>query len=221
VIIHFAVSRPEQVARIKRLGAIVSGNPYYPVALADNYRGNGLEPERADSLERMGDVEKAGVSFSFHSDMPMAPGQPLLLMWSGVNRITNDGNVRGADQKVSRLGALKAVTLDAAYSLQMEKDAGSIVPGKLANFTILAENPLTVDPVKIKDIAVWGTVSEGRVLPVKRAAAAGPKAALGPVLDAPTLAASIEADRHDREHGQHGDACTAARQLAATVAGQD
>jgi predicted amidohydrolase YtcJ len=52
----------------------------------------------------------------------------------------------------------------------MEKDVGSIVSGKLANFTILADNPLTVDPMKIKDIGVWGTVHEGRVLPVKRGA---------------------------------------------------
>jgi predicted amidohydrolase YtcJ len=172
VIVHFAVSRPEQVARIQRLGAIVSGNPYYPVALADNYRANGLDPQRADPMVRMGDVERAGISYSFHSDMPMAPGQPLFLMWSGVNRVTNEGNVRGPEQRVSRLGALKAVTLDAAYSLQMENEVGSIVPGKLANFTILADNPLTIDPMKIKDVRVWGTVHEGRVLPVKQAAEA-------------------------------------------------
>jgi hypothetical protein len=171
VIIHFAISAPDQVARIKRLGAIVSGNPYYPVALADNYRGNGLDPARADNMVRMGGVERAGISYSYHSDMPMAPGQPLLLMWAGVNRVTNDGNVRGPEQRVSRLGALKAVTLDAAYSLQQEKDVGSIVAGKLANFTILAENPVTSDPLKIKDITVWGTVHEGRVLPVKNAEA--------------------------------------------------
>lgn len=171
VIIHFAVSTPDQVARIKRLGAIVSGNPYYPIALADNYRKSGLDPERADPMVRMGDVERAGISYSFHSDMPMAPGQPLFLMWSGVNRVTNDGNVRGPEQRVSRLGALKAVTLDAAYSLQLEKDVGSIVSGKLANFTILTDNPVTIDPMKIKDIVVWGTVQEGRVLPVKQAGA--------------------------------------------------
>ncbi len=167
VIIHFAVSTPDQVVRIKQLGAIVSANPYYPVALADNYRSNGMDPERADNMARMADVEKAGISFSLHSDMPMAPGQPLFLMWSAVNRITNDGNLRGAEQRISQLSALKAVTLDAAYSFQMEKDVGSIVPGKLANFTILADNPVTIDPLKIKDIAVWGTVQEGRVLPVR------------------------------------------------------
>jgi hypothetical protein len=172
VIIHFAVSRPDQVARIKRLGAVVSGNSYYPVALADNYRSNGLDPGRADPMVRMGDVERAGISYSFHSDMPMAPGQPLFLMWSAVNRVTNDGNVRAPEQRVSRLGALKAVTLDAAYSLQLERDVGSIEPGKLANFTILSENPVTSDPMRIKDIAVWGTVHEGRVLPVSRGGSA-------------------------------------------------
>ncbi len=220
VIIHFAVSRPEQVARIKRLGAIVSGNSYYPIALADNYRSNGLDPERADSMVRMGDVEKAGISFSFHSDMPMAPGQPLFLMWSGVNRITADGNLRGPDQRVSRLGALEAVTLDAAYSLQMEKEVGSIVPGKLANFTILADNPVTIDPLKIRDIAVWGTVQEGRVLPVKRAGATA-RASLGPVVDESSFAvarADARAESHDGHGHGAGDSCTVARALAAAVA---
>jgi predicted amidohydrolase YtcJ len=217
VVVHFAVSRPDQVVRIKRLGSIVSGNPYYPVALADNYRKNGLDPERADSMVRMGDVEKAGISYSYHSDMPMAPGQPLLLMWAGVNRITNDGNVRGPEQRVSRLGALEAVTIKAAYSLRMENEVGSIVPGKLANFTILAENPLTIDPVRIKDIAVWGTVLEGRVQPVKQEGKAGNASVLGPVLDKPTLAASIKADCDDKARGVHGDICLVARELGAAI----
>ena len=87
--------------------------------------------------------------------------------------------MRGPDQRVSRLGALKAVTSDAAYSLRLEKEVGSIVPGKLANFTILAENPVTCDPAKIKDIKIWGTIDEGRVLPVgaaPRVAARAPRA---------------------------------------------
>lgn len=178
VIIHFAISASDQVDRIRKLGAIVSGNPYYPVALADNYRANGLDPARADPMVRMGDVERAGISYSFHSDMPMAPGQPLYLMWTAVNRLTPDGNVRAPEQRVSRLGALKAVTSDAAYSLRLEEDVGSIEPGKLANFTILADNPVTVDPMKIKDIKVWGTVQEGRVLPVARPTA--PTASIDP-----------------------------------------
>ncbi len=163
VIVHFAVSQQDQVKRIKELGAIVSANPYYPVALSDNYRVNGLGPDRADNMVRIADIEKEGIPFSYHSDMPMAPGQPLFLMWSGVNRMTNDGNVRSPEQRVSRLGALQAVTLGAAYSLQLENEVGSILPGKLANFTVLSDNPVTCDAIDIKDINVWGTVLEGRI----------------------------------------------------------
>lgn len=167
VIVHFAVSQKDQVERIKRLGAVVSGNPYYTTALADNYSKVGLGPTRADQLVRMGDVERAGISFSYHSDMPMAPAQPLFLMHCGVNRTTMSGRIAAGDQRVSREGALRAVTLDAAYSLQLEKEVGSIEPGKLANFTILDTNPVTCDASKIKNIAVLGTVHEGRVFPIK------------------------------------------------------
>lgn len=168
VIVHFAVSQPDQVARIKRLGAIVSGNPYYVTALADNYSHQGLGPTRADAMVRLGDVERAGISFSLHSDMPMAPGQPLFLMHCAVNRTTMSGRVANENLRVSREAALRGVTIDAAYSLQLEKEIGTIETGKLANFTILSDDPITCDPATIKDISVWGTVHEGRVLPVKK-----------------------------------------------------
>ena len=47
VIVHFANSTEEQVARIARLGAIVSANPYYTVGFADKYGEFGLGPQRA------------------------------------------------------------------------------------------------------------------------------------------------------------------------------
>lgn len=168
VAIHLAVSQKDQVERMKRLGVIASANPYYVRALADAYSKDGLGPERADNMVRLGDIERAGISFSLHSDMPMAPGQPLFLMHCAVNRTTVSGRVAAPDQRASRLGALKGVTLGAAHSLRLENDMGSIVPGKLANFSILEDNPLTVDAAKIKDIPVWGTVFEGKVLPVAR-----------------------------------------------------
>ncbi|MDV7144312.1 amidohydrolase family protein [Tropicimonas sp. TH_r6] len=74
------------------------------------------------------------------------------------------------------------MTLEAAYSLRLEDEVGSIVPGKLANFTILDDNPLTVAADKIQDIGIWGTVHEGRVLPKPTFAGAAPDhASLGPV----------------------------------------
>ncbi|MCV6825802.1 MULTISPECIES: amidohydrolase [Halocynthiibacter] len=166
VIVHFAVSDSDQIPRIKELGAIVSANPYYVRALSDKYGEVGLGPQRADSMVRLGDLEEAGIPYSLHSDMPMAPGDPLFLMWCAVNRVTFSGRVADADQRASREKALRGVTLDAAYSHRMEDELGSIQAGKRANMTILEENPLTVDAMKIKDIKVWGTVMEGTKLKV-------------------------------------------------------
>jgi predicted amidohydrolase YtcJ len=215
VIVHFAVSQKDQVERIKRLGAIVSANAYYPTALADNYSKAGLGPDRANSMVRMGDVERAGISYSYHSDMPMAPAQPLFLMHCGVNRFTQSGRVAAPEQRVSREGALKAITLEAAYSLQLEKEIGSIVPGKLANFTILADNPVTCDPTKIKDIAVVSTVHEGRVFPVKLAnrniTSYRIPENLRPVASLPI------SSEHSHSHDQGGCACATGRLFAEHV----
>ncbi|PYG25038.1 amidohydrolase [Pelagimonas varians] len=180
VLVHFAVSAQEQVQRISDLGAIVSGNPYYVTALADQYSSVGLGPERADAMVRLGDISKAGISWSLHSDMPMAPADPLFLMWCAVNRITSSGRTAGPDQKVGAAAALRGVTLEAAYSLKLENEIGSIEPGKRANFTILDDSPLAVDPMKIKDVNVWGTVMEGQVFAV---AQPGRKASVRPFND--------------------------------------
>ncbi len=205
VVVHFAVSSKDQVDRIKRLKAIVSANPYYITALADMYSKEGLGPERADNMVRMGDVERAHISYSLHSDMPMAPGQPLFLMDCAVNRTTMSGRVAGKHQRISREGALKAVTLEAAYSLGLEKEVGSIEMGKLANFTILAENPVNCTAAKIKDIAVWGTIHEGRKLPVNVSNDLG---YLGPIVNENSyLAAQEHAECHQHHHEDNGHNC--------------
>lgn len=193
VLVHFAVSGVDQVARIKALGAIVSGNPYYVAALADQYGEVGLGPERADEMVRLGDLNRAGIRWSLHSDMPMAPADPLFLMWCAVNRLTTSGRIAGPDQRVTIEEALRGVTIEAAYSLRLENEIGTISPGKRANLTILNANPLTEEAMEIRNISVWGTVMEGRVLP---AGAAERKASLD-------LPGGREAEREFTEAALH------------------
>lgn len=168
-IVHFANSTEDQVARIAKLGAIVSANPYYPVGFADKYSQIGLGPERADAMVRAASVVKARVPLSFHSDLPMAPSAPLTLAWCGVNRITPSGRVAGPEQRIGIDEALRAITMEAAYSWRQEDRIGSIAPGKIANFTVLDDDPYEIDPTRLKDAVVWGTVFEGAVYPVARA----------------------------------------------------
>lgn len=168
VIVHFANSSEDQVARIARLGAIVSANPYYPVGFADKYAKVGLGPERADVMVRAASVLKHNIPLSYHSDLPMGPAAPLLLASYGVNRVTASGRVAGPEQRISVDDALRAITIGAAHSWRQETRLGSITPGKIANFTVLGQDPYAVDPLKLHDVPIWGTVFEGRVYPVAR-----------------------------------------------------
>lgn len=169
VIVHFATSTEDQVDRIARLGAIVSANPYYPIGFADKYAQVGLGPERADAMVRSASVVRRGIPLSFHSDLPMGPSDPLVMASFAVNRITPSGRVAGPEQRISVRHALEAVTIGAAHSWQREGDLGSIEVGKLANFTILADDPFDVDPTDLGRITVEGTVFEGTWFPVSAA----------------------------------------------------
>ena len=122
----------------------------------------------------------------------MAPAKPMQLVWAAVNRVTAEGPVAGPRHKVSLDVALKAITIDAAYSIRMEKRLGSIEVGKDANLTVLDRSPHAVAPEQLKDITVWGTMLEGRVQPVPRqhAEVAAQRSAQAPQVTAPVAAIS-------------------------------
>ena len=167
VIVHFAVSTRDQVDRIVRLGAIVSANPYYPVALADQYGKSGLGTDRADPMARSGDVERAGVSYSFHSDMPMAPAQPLFLMHCGVNRTTMSGRVAAPNQRVKP--PRRSQGSDARCRLFPATGKGRLAASLPASWLTSRSCQRIQSRAMLhasRDITVWGTVHEGRMMPV-------------------------------------------------------
>lgn len=174
-LVHFGYSTPKQVEKLRKLGAIVSANPYYTRILADLHCDVGIGKERANQMVRLGDVARAGIPFSLHSDMSMAPSDPLFLMWCASSRITTKNRVAGLRQCISVYDALAGVTIEAAYSLRLEEKIGSIEVGKDATFTILEQDPFASDKIgnqegqrQLRDIDVWGTVLEGRVQPIEK-----------------------------------------------------
>ena len=161
-VVHFGYSAFDQIDRMRKLGVIVSANPYYVSVLSDLYSREGVGYERSQQMVRLGDVDRAKIILSLHSDMPMAPASPLVLMHAAINRINYADEVAGPNQRISALTALKGVTLNSAYVLGIENDYGSISPGKYANLTVLSDNPLSIDPLKIDKINVIATIVEGR-----------------------------------------------------------
>ncbi len=160
---HVGYFTDDQADQMQKLGVETSANPYYLWALADKYSEHGLGPERARNLVHIKSLADRDIPFSFHSDFAMAPAEPLTLAWTAINRMTSEHTLVSQDQRVGVYEGMKAITIIAARTLNLEEKMGSIKVGKDANFTLLKENPFKVDKLHIKDIYVEGSIFHGKV----------------------------------------------------------
>lgn len=164
IIIHCQTVREDQLDRIKRLGIIPAFFVVHTYYWGDRHRDIFLGPDRAARINPCKSALNRGLMFTNHNDTFVTPIDPLLSVWSAVNRLTSSGKVLGEDQRIPVLEALRAVTSWAAYQYFEEDIKGSLEAGKLADFVILAENPLEVDPVTIKDIEIITTIVGNKVV---------------------------------------------------------
>ncbi|MEI8324015.1 MAG: amidohydrolase [Betaproteobacteria bacterium] len=119
--------------------------------------------DRAHRLDACASALAAGVALAIHSDAPVTPLGPLFTAWCAVNRVTPSGRVLGPNERLSVMQALHAITLGPAWTLKLDHEVGSIECGKLADFCVLEDDPLELQPMDLKDVRVWGTVLGGRV----------------------------------------------------------
>ena len=122
-----------------------------------------MGPDRAMRLDACASALAAGVPLAIHSDAPVTPLGPLHVAWCAVNRVTPKGRVLGESERLTVAQALHAITLGPAWTLKLDHEVGSIECGKRADFCVLDDDPLAVDPMQLKDIRVRGTVLSGRV----------------------------------------------------------
>ncbi|HEX7865501.1 MAG TPA: amidohydrolase [Variovorax sp.] len=127
-----------------------------------------MGPDRANRLDACGSALAAGVPLAIHSDAPVTPLGPLFTAWCAVNRITPKGRLLGEAERITVPQALRAITLGAAWTLKLDGEIGSIECGKRADFCVLEDDPLEMDPMALKDARVWGTVLSGRVFEAQR-----------------------------------------------------
>ena len=101
---------------------------------------------------------------SLHADSPVMPPWTLQSIHTAVNRITKKGRLLGGDQRISAEEAVRAYTSHAAWFQFAENEIGSIEAGKRADFVLLSEDILAVDPANIADAKVLMTMLGGRVV---------------------------------------------------------
>ena len=158
IVIHCQTVREDQLDRIKRLGVVPSFFVVHTYFWGDRHRDIFLGPDRAKRISPLRSALKRGILFSNHNDTFVTPIDPLLSVWSAVNRITSSGQVLGEEYTISVMDALRSVTSWAAYQACEETSKGSLEPGKLADMVVLGDNPLVVDKKAIRDIPVLATI---------------------------------------------------------------
>ena len=121
-----------------------------------------LGEERASFLSPIASADKLGIKYTNHSDATVTPLNPMMTVWSAVNRMSRNGVTVGESEKATPYQALKAITIHAAYENFDEDVKGSLETGKIADFVILEKNPLKVSAESIKDIGVLKTIKEGK-----------------------------------------------------------
>ena len=149
--------------RIAALGLCVNLFANHIFYWGDEHVAQTMGLSRAMRMDACGSALELGIPLAIHSDAPITPLAPLFTAWCAVMRQTASGRILGEGERIPVAAALRAVTLGAAYTLKMDHLVGSIETGKLADFAVLDEDPLTCDPARLKDIGVHATVSGGRV----------------------------------------------------------
>jgi len=177
---HNSLLRPDQMPRYSDLRMLASVRGYGPTCWQefpktwfglDRYEWY-FNRYALPRLKQVHAFNEGDFAWTFDPDdkTGFRPINPLLSLYGLVTRkqLQEDGTTCDpqpalARHKITAEQALRMVTIEGAYAVSMEKEIGSLKPGKYADLVVLSANPLTVSPDEIKDIKVLLTMVNGRV----------------------------------------------------------
>ena len=163
VMIHAQLLGLDQLERVKALGVIPSFFVAHVYHWGEIHVKNfGLD--RAGRISPAGSALAWGIPFTFHQDSPVIPPDMLETIWCACVRRTKTGRVLGAEERIPVEAALRAVTQTAALQYGLERELGTLRPGKRADFVLLSGDPLRTPPEELKKLQVERTIQRGRTI---------------------------------------------------------
>jgi predicted amidohydrolase YtcJ len=162
---HAQHIHPNDLRRFAKLGVIASMQPYH--AIDDGRWAEGvIGHERSKTSYAFRDLLDSGAHVAFGSDWFVAPASAVQGIFAAVTRRTLDSKHPDGwipQQKITTEEALRAYTIDAAYSMFAENEVGSLRPGKLADLVVLERDVTRCEPAELMNCRVLYTVVAGKV----------------------------------------------------------
>ena len=160
---HCSILHDEQITKMQELGLspsfLIGHVHYWGKAFVEDIFG----PEKAAKLDRTGACEDLGIRWTVHSDDPVTEMNPLRCIENAVTRnMWRSDQLLSPEERVPVEAALRAMTIDAAWQCHSDHEVGSLEVGKFADFVVLAEDPLAVEPEHLAQIQVLETWVGGR-----------------------------------------------------------
>lgn len=163
---HTQVVRVQDLERMARLGIIASMQPTHATSdmpWADERLGEG-RLERAYAWRKI--LDNRG-RLALGSDFPVESADPRLGLYAAITRQDLQGNPPGGwlpGERLTREEALRGFTLDAAWSLFLEKEVGSLEVGKRADLVVFARDLMTVPEAEIPRVDIDMTLVDGEIV---------------------------------------------------------
>lgn len=148
---HFGIARPDQVERAGTLGIAVTPQQAF-VNVFGEPMAEQIGQDREAWLYRGRSIVESGVIWAGSSDWPVADNDVLRAMQTAVDRVSEKGRVIGPDETVTPEQALKHYTIWAAQAMGVDRDRGTLSPGKLADIVALSASPLEADSIADLDV---------------------------------------------------------------------
>ena len=161
---HVTVVSKKQLVRAVELGLGVSHLIAHVRTWGAVFRDYVLGPQRGERIDPTRDDVNVRVLYSFHSDSPISPVNPLQYVDTAAARLIDaTGEVLGETQTVSLEEAWRGVTINPAKQIGRGAEIGSLEVGKKADFLVLGKDPRGVKPGYLhKEVEVLETWVGGR-----------------------------------------------------------
>lgn len=152
------------IPRFGRMGVIASMQGIHCTSDAP-YVLERLGPARAQEGAYVWQkLMKSGAMIANGTDAPVEDVDPIPNYYASVSRKAKNGMVFYPDQRMSRMEALRSMTINGAYAGFEEENRGSLKTGKYADVTVLSKDILTIPEDEIPSAQVTYTIVGGHVL---------------------------------------------------------